>query len=112
MESRLSIIYIFFATLAMTTVRGGQPAWNVEFVGDSLYAISTETWEECGLLCTRNIQRLEEGLKTTKCSYWTWSDPSNREYNNVCRFHREDITLRHNGGTISGPTGCHALWNC
>ena len=60
----------------------------------------------------KNIQRLEEGLETTKCSFWTWSDPSGREYNNICRFHREDVSLEYNGGTISGPEGCYALWNC
>ena len=63
-------------------------------------------------MCTKNIQRLEEGLETTKCSFWTWSDPSGREYNNICRFHREDVSLEYNGGTISGPEGCYALWNC
>ena len=89
MRSNRSIVYIFFVTSIVICVQCRQPSWNVEFQGDNLYALTTDSWQECGLLCTRNMQRTEDSIKSTTCSFWTWNDPSNREYNNVCRFHQE-----------------------
>ena len=101
-----------FAIWFMANVDCGQPIWNLESNGNSIYAISTDTWQECGLLCTKNLQKIERGLQNTECLYWTWSDPSNREYDNVCRFHGSEATSEYNGHTISGPSGCYSLSTC
>jgi len=107
MRSNLYFVFIFFVTSIVICVQCRQPSWNVRFQGDNLYALTTDSWQECGLLCTRNMQRTEDSIKSTTCSFWTWNDPSNREYNNVCRFHQEIYSTEYNGGAISGLTGCY-----
>merc|ERR1712154_53871 len=61
---KLLVAYVLIAGL-MKDIDGGQPQWNRMLNGHSIYAFSTETWEECGLLCTRNFQRIDPGLAGT-----------------------------------------------
>ena len=112
MRSNSYFVYIFFVTSILICVQCRQPSWNVGFQGDNIYALTTDSWQECGLLCTRNMQRTEDSLKSTTCSFWTWNDPSNREFNNVCRFHQEVYSTEYNGGAISGQTGCFTSETC
>lgn len=112
MEFLLFFKYLFIGTMVMRSVLCDQPLWNEEFIGDTLYTTSTETWQECGLLCTKNLQRSEYSLKSTECSAWTWNDPSSREYNYVCRFYHHNVSKEYNGNSISGATGCYSIYTC
>lgn len=103
---------LLFSTFLLVTVGGGQPSWSTMYEGNNIYAFTTETWEECGLLCTRNFQRTEPGLIRTNCTAWYWNDPSNRHYANLCRFFEGEHYEQDNGQAISGLSGCYSLSTC
>ena len=91
-------------------VYSGQPRWNIRYTGESMYGTSTETWEECGLLCTRNFQWVDQ--VEGECLFWTWINPSPREYSKLCRFYESEGEIEDNGATISGASGCYSLHTC
>ena len=103
---------VAFSLLLVVTTEGGQPRWSNMLQGNNIYTISTETWEECGSLCTRNFQRIETSLVNTECTAWTWYDPSNRHYAELCRFYEDVPSNVENGQTISGNSGCYSLSTC
>ena len=107
-------LFIFLAATIciVTLVEGGQPTWSSMLEGNNIYTISTDTWQECGLLCTRNYQTIEQSLLGTTCTAWSWNDPSNRHYANICRFFEDEHTSTDNGQAISGVSGCYSLSTC
>jgi len=97
----------------MADNEAGQPNWSEMYQGDVIYSLpDTDTWEECGLLCTRNYQRVESVLWATNCTHWTWYDPSNRNYANLCRLFEYNVLVQENGQAISGLSGCFSLETC
>ena len=108
---RLGVGLIVLICMA-SIIEGGQPSWSSMNQGNNIYTVQTETWQECGLLCTRNYQTVEQSLIGTTCTGWTWYDPSNRHYSQLCRFYGEEYTSSENGQTISGVSGCYSLSTC
>merc|ERR1711962_166564 len=107
------LVFCLAITLCMTgVIEGGQPSWSTMLQGSNQYTLATETWEECGFLCTKNYQRVEQSLVGTTCSAWSWYDPSNRHYSKLCRFYDEEHTFSENGQVISGVSGCYSLSTC
>ena len=108
----LAICTSLIILIIVLNVDGGQPKWNQMYTGTSVYSTSTETWEECGLLCNRDIQRTVPGLMNLKCSFWTWIDPSARNYANICQLLTSQGNIEDNGVTISGTSECYSLSTC
>ena len=107
----LATLFAYYLLLMLTT-EGGQPNWSNMLQGNNIYTINTDTWEECGLLCTRNYQRIETSLINTNCTSWSWNDPSNRHYAEICRFYNDVPSHVENGQSISGVSGCYSLSTC
>ena len=105
-------VWITLIILNVVKVEGGQPKWNKMYSGGAVYSTSTDTWEECGFLCTKDIQRTQPNLMNTKCSFWTWTDPSARNFSNLCQLFMSEGIIEDNGVTISGASGCYSLSTC
>lgn len=112
LENKCFIIWTFLVLFIVINIQAGQPKWSENCKGDLIYSLSTDSWEECGLLCTRDYQRVESVLWATNCTWWTWYDPSNRNYANICRLFEYDVLHEESGQAISGQSGCYSLSTC